>query len=409
MSALSAVTYVDGQTDEALASININHNLSFNVYYLENDMFEDNPVPINFNFLMSFTDYILINDSLMVTVSEPMEIRYDFNVVKRLAITSLDASSIAGEAIVFEQSAILAQGSGQDYSTFVQISSHLGLENAEDGIAVFPREHINQYMHFVEYHLQQMIREDVMALGGRNFGAELHVDFVYNIHLPSINHRESSVRSISIPLSGEVYDLAASGDTFIERIITLPRQDYVSGHEEAPPVLVYVAGVLAGLAGLTWSVLMFIKALGEKAEGKAEYEREQIIKKYSDNIIVAHNPVDFSDKTVVVLKEFKEMLKLSMWFNRPIIYCKGLRGVDFVIVDEAFVYVHNIGLKVKREQGKQNAVPIDLHAKRPKTEKPVDDLAKKLGNPPKTKGNKQYSPKRKRNEGEHIVNLQRRT
>jgi len=255
------------------------------------------------------------------------------------------------------------------------------------------------------------------------------------LQFPGINHRESSARSISIPLSSEVFSLAASGEAFSERTVTLPRSyasnSYEAGEGQDLPITVYIAGILVGLAGLVWSIMMFAKSFGEKTVGKAEYEKEQIIKKYSDNIVVAHNPIDFSDKTAVVLKDFKEMLKLSMLFNRPIIYCKGLQSVDFVLVDDALAYVYNVGLdqpKTKkvvkssadvakmRSKGRVEAeskVPVSspspvIEAKKPEKPPETDNnKVVKFENPQNVQEDKAYTPKRVRSEGSRTAHLQR--
>ena len=340
MLAQIAINHFNADSDEDFATVVTHHDLSFQVHYVNNNMFEENPIPQNFNFLMSFTDYILVNDRFNISVGQATNIYYDFTVYKRLVVTSPDSGD---NLIVFEQSSILDEGNGQSHGTHVQISSTGDFLDENNGFAVSPRDYIFWYRQFTEYHQQQMNRENVSGLStGRNLSAELRIDFLYNIHLPEFNHRESSTRGFVIPLGEEIYNLTASGSPTNESRLSL------ANNASAPPVFAFVSGVLICLAALVWSFIMFIK--DDKNEGI--YQKSQIIKKYSDNLVIANSSIDLSNSTIVTVRDFKEMLKLSAWLNKPIIYCIETSDADFVLAAEDFTYIYNISPK-------QQILPIE--------------------------------------------------
>jgi len=346
MLAQVALNHFNEEVTEEFAIVSTHHDLNFEVHYMRNSMFEENPIPQNFNFLMSFTDYILVNDSFRVSVSQPTNIYYDFAATKRLVVVSSDAGD---NVIVFEQSTILDEGSGQSHGTRVQISG-MGTLYEDASFALSPRDYIFWYRQFAEYHQQQMIREDIMGLGGgRSLSAELRIDFSYNIHMPEINHRESSSRGFVIPLDSEVYNLVASGTPSNENRVLLSRTEATPA-ANAPPVFVFVAGVLICLAALVWSVVMFIK---DDDEGESQIM--QILKKYSDNLVMTDSAIDFSNSNTVEVKDFKEMLKLSAWLTKPIIYCAESLDVDFMLAAEDFTYVYSVASKGEKTPAKKMA------------------------------------------------------
>jgi len=74
----------------------------------------------------------------------------------------------------------------------------------------------------------------------------------------------------------------------------------------------------------------------------AESQKSQIMKKYNDNLVVTNTAVDLSGLTTIEVGDFKEMLKLSTWLNKPIIYCTNSPDADFVIAADGFAYTHSI-------------------------------------------------------------------
>ena len=344
MLAQVAINQLNNEVIEEFAAINTHHDLKFQVHYVQNNMFEENPIPQDFNFLMSFTDYILVTDSFNISISKPTNIYYDFLATKRLVVTSPDAGY---NVVVFEQSTILDESSGQSHGTNIQISGAGGFLDESTGFSISPRDYIFWYRQFTEYHQRQMIREDVMGLGGgRNLSAELRVDFSYNIHLPEINHRESSTRGFNIPLGNEIYNLTASGNPSNESRVLLSQADISPAN--APPIFVFVVGVLICLAALIWSFMMFMKEEDQKVQ------KTQIPKKYSDNLIITNSPVDISSSIIVTVKDFKEMLKLSTWLSKPIIYYPDSTDADFILPSDGFTYVFSIATIAEVEPETEN-------------------------------------------------------
>ena len=306
------------QAIEETATVNTNHVVAFNVFYVENNLFEENPVPQTLDFLMSFTNYIQIQDYFNVSVDVPTAVNYDFEVIKRFKLTYPHAQR--GELVVFKQEEILAYGSGRN-------------ESSSNNIIISPRDYINLYRDIREYHLQQIIREDVTGLGDRNLNASLYVEFSYVTHLPSINERVFSSRSINIPLSNEVYNLEVDGSDFTTNTFTIFAGS-TSVATERWPLWVYVLGALGSLAVFGWAVAGLIN-------GPNNDKREQIIGKYEDNIVMVYKPLNLSNYEILEVKDFKEMLKLSTWYNRPILFCAE-SGDNFVFIAEDFAFIYNV-------------------------------------------------------------------
>jgi len=323
-----AINHVNGSSNSATATIN--HDLNFNVHYINNNMFDENPIPSNFNFLMSFTDHILINDRFGLSINQASNIYYDFTTYKRLVVTAADSG-----LTVFEQSTVLDEGSGHDYGTHIQISNTGNFLDENAGFAISPTNYFSWYEQFTNYHQHQMIIGNPADLGeDRKFYAEIHIDFLYNIFLPEFNHRESSTRGIIIPLSNEVYNITTSGEP--SREINVSQSGNESILSGITSVVVFAIGSLTCLSALIWSFVMFIK----NDDGNGKLKKKQIIKKHSANLIAIDRPVDLSNKSTATVKDFREMVKLSTWLNKPIIYTDA-RDTDFVLVTEDLTYIYN--------------------------------------------------------------------
>lgn len=163
-------------------------HLDFRVFYLDNDIFSDNPIPQNLDFLMSYTDYIEIDSGFTANFSEETAIYYSYLAEKRLVFRHTGTADANLNRIVYEEIFTLSEASGEVTANRLYFEAE---NNGEPGgsYTIFPKEHVVTYLEFIEDQARQMETANMIAQGFRGFSAELWVDFTYTIYAPGFEMR----------------------------------------------------------------------------------------------------------------------------------------------------------------------------------------------------------------------------
>ena len=298
-------------------------HLDFRVFYLDNIIFSENPIPRNLDFLMSYTDYIEIENGFTANFSEEMIIQYSYRAEKRMVIRQMGADA---HRIVFEEVYLMSEASGETTADRL----HFG----GDIYTIFPKEHIGLYFEFVEDQARQMAEENVIAQGVRGFTADLLIDFTYTIGSPEFGLNEQITRGYRLPLTTEVYTLYTTGMTNFEWQETLTARNEIT----LPVAVIFVAVFILSL----YQLLRTIKKLMADPN-KYRQEVNDILRKYAYEIVVYEEPAELARYPLRTVQEFDELLKLAVNLNKHIMCYKNDTYAEFVtIVDEyACVYVIN--------------------------------------------------------------------
>jgi len=359
--------------EDTVSDVSGRVDVGFRVFYLENDVFADNPIPPNLNFLMSFTDYIEVDNRFFVYLSDEVEIHYSYSAVKRMNIRHVESHDADRNPIVFELVTPLSKRYGQVVSNSVSLPGNNGSSssnNASSGsnnsgnansnannnangningamwsYAIDPKYYIDIYFDFIAAQLRQMAAENVVALGQRGFSAELFIDFTYNIAVPEWDFSESITRGYRFQLSTEVYSLAVTGMPTFEASVVLGEQS----RQLTLPVIIIIAGALAmGVYGLLSGIRLLQAHPDEKVQ-----EAQTILRKYANEIVVSQTPLSLSSYSPVDVADFDSLLRLAINLNKHIMGYHDDEQAAFAVIVDGYVYryVINYGSGIARAGG----------------------------------------------------------
>ena len=314
-------------------------HLDFRVFYLENRIFDENPMPRHLEFLMSYTDFIEVDSSFTASFSEEMDIFYSYRTEKRFVIRNMGTADL--HRLVFEEVFLLSETSGQ--VTASQII--FGIEN--DGrpggrYIIFPKEHIDLYFDFVEDQAQQMETEGVIAQGLRGFTAELLIDFTYTIRVPEFELNETITHGYRLPLTTEIYSLLVTGTPNFEWQTNIAIQE---ANITVPMVILFVIAFSLSLFGLLYNIK---NLMADPNELKREVDT--ILKKYTHEIVIYDKPASFTSHIQRNVYDFSDLLKLAINLNKHIMCYRDETHTEFVVIVGEFACIYAINYNEPDEE-----------------------------------------------------------
>ncbi|MCL2572341.1 MAG: DUF5305 domain-containing protein [Defluviitaleaceae bacterium] len=304
--------------------------LDFRVFYLENDIFDENPIPQNLHFLMSFTDYIEVDAGFSAWFDDEFQIYYEYTATEHLVIRYMATGDANMNPVVFEDKRELSNLSGSTHARYINSA---GASNGLGGsYTINPRPHIDTYLHFVHEQSQQMHAENLIARGVRGFSAELFLDFTFTITVPELDFRQTLSHGYRLSLSTEVYSFIITGHpTFIETIpLTVINLPFTMSFF----MVVFLVAIF------TLSVYCFY--LGVKQLRADTNERKQktldILKKYANEIIIRDIPLNLIKYEIYKVNAFEELLKLAINLNKHIMCHHNDKQAEFAVIVEGYAY-----------------------------------------------------------------------
>jgi len=364
-----AVLYLlEHSDDDVVVWLSGEHSLDFQVFYFEDTHFGKNPNPIcqSQDFLMSHTDYIEIYSSFTIDVSERMDLYYSYSAQARLVIRNIATTDGSSGNIVFQEVFPLNDLTGQIAAD--QLSTRVIMDNgsliniyqfrfnaqdsdyAPDGMfRIYPAEFIEKYIEFIESHSQQLEYQsqqlgigNVIAQGLRGFSAELVVDFKFGIRSGSAGMGLNQVATYGyhFPLTTEVFNLATAGTPNIEweRIVIAN-----SGGATLPIIVIFVIIFAASVFGVIYNLRQFTANTNLH-----QREADEILKKYSNEIVVYDKPVNLTQYESIPVQEFGELLKLAVNLNKHIMCYRDDLHTSFVVIVDNFACLYTIDYNCDR-------------------------------------------------------------
>jgi len=317
--------------EESIITASGRQNLGFSVFYLDNTFFGENPISRDFDFLMSFTDYIVINNGFTASFSHETDIFYSYSSEKRFIIQPVGIAD--SNRFVYQTIFPMSDFSGQI------IANRINFEAENDGnpggvYTISPNEYIMLFYDFVENQTRQMESENVVAQGLRSFSAELHINFTYTIRIPEFGLNETITRGYRLPLTSEVFTLTATGTSNFEW------QHSVSDRDVEITMLMIIF-LVTGLAISLFGLLYCIKKLSTDPNVYRR-EKDEILKKYSNEVVVYNKPINLSRYEPMVVNEFSELLKLTINLNKHIMCYVDEEHAAFVVIIDEFACIYRI-------------------------------------------------------------------
>jgi len=350
--------------EDYIVSVNGRHTLGFNVFYFEDTIFGEspNPIPRDQGFLMSYTNYIEIDNSFLIELSRSANVDFIYRAETRLVIRHMGTADANLNRIVFQETfPLLEEVQGHIYA--YQLNSrrvndsgtqrnvywyNFRIQNGDDApdgrFRIYPIYYIRKYLEFIYDQRRQLVQQGemlggdtVIAQGLRGFSAELFIDFTFSIRNTDIlydtgiidmglNH-QSATHGYRLSLTTEVYSFVITGTPNFEwqtnlitrRVeITLPIA-----------VLFFVLFLLS-----LFVALYNVKKLTANPNKKCQ-DVIDILRKYHQEIVIYDKPAETKNYHLRNVYEFSELLKLAINLNKHIMCYKDESHAQFVtIVDE---------------------------------------------------------------------------
>ena len=319
------------QDDAVILEASGRTDIDFRVFYIENESFPNNPIPENLNFLMSFTDFIEMDSGLFARFSEEVKINYSYVATKRLVVR-YRGSLISGEVnpIVFELLYPLSDISdsliGQELS--LPISTYI----------IFPEQYVETYLNFVS---EQRRKINNTNRNPANFFAELSIEFIYDINIPTWGINEHIIRGYHLPLSTEVYSISSFGNSTFNQSLDLSTQS--PRQTTLPMIMIFV---------VTFTISIYFLFTGIKNLKKEPnlFHREvlEISKRYSNEIVDSNMSLlslfssEQSQYILMRISKFESLLNLAINSNEHIMSYQDDNRAEFVVVKGEFAYYYEI-------------------------------------------------------------------
>jgi hypothetical protein len=317
---------------EPAATASGRHNLSFDVFYIENDIWESNPIPHEFSFLMSFTDYVEVTSGFLVNISEEVDIQYEFEAVKHFIVRHSAAGFDASGAVLFQEYERIAHSQGSRRARAINFNAR----DADSPGGVFhiaPHEYLQQFADFENYHSQRG-----SGSGFRGLLGEVALKFTYTISIPELGIDQSATMGYSFPLNSEV---------FVPSIVGTPSFEWESPPVHTPPTpLIAFIGFVA-IFVLSVSGLLYGVKLLTQDDNKNIQLAKDIFRKYSSEIVIYDEPIDMRLHIPKEVSDFGELLKTAVNLNKHIMCYKTRERVEFVTIVDNYAIHYMIDFTVK--------------------------------------------------------------
>ena len=311
---------------------------SFAVYYVENTLFPENPVPARFHFIRQLTDYIELSSGFNATFTESMNVTYSYTARTRFVVNYTGS----GNPMIFEEVIILSEYEGHAFTSSLFFLPHM--EDSPGGVYRIDLEVFEiKFDEFVEYTLmlQGVDTEEEGIHVVRAFAATLEVDFTYNIRVPHHGLNETVTNSFSFAIGASVFSLAPTGPAgFTASVLVEPEQMVLS----LPAIMFFVVLFVLGGLGIYFGYQNL-----DYDENEAKRKANDILKKYSTEIVVSKAALDISGLKLVMLEDFEDILKLAINLSKHVNCFKDYSKAEFVTVVDEYAYCHRIDFGVRTD------------------------------------------------------------
>lgn len=305
------------------------------VFYPANDFFSENPIPDHLHFLMSFTDYLEVDNSFNLHLDKEVEIFYSYDAVENLVIRYMGVKDGVSNPVVFESSMPLSTMSGSVFSDTV-VFPITGGSSPGGTYVVSPKDYTDFYLEFVETQRHLMAEENVIAEGLRGFSAELLVYFTYTVTIPELNFTETVMEGYRLSLSTEVFTMALMGNSgsSFNGAVTL----------NVPPPPVTLPRIIIFIGAAALSAFGLIKGLrGLFADPDKNRQKVlTILRKYSNEIIVSDVAPDLSQYQLLQVDDFRDLLRLAINLNKHIMCYHNYLMAEFTVLVEGKAYHYRV-------------------------------------------------------------------
>ena len=340
-----AISLRPATQEENNVSANGRHDLDFRVFYFQNDIFDENPIPRNLNFLMSYTDYIEVESTFSASFSEEVYITYSYSSYKRFVIRHGAGSDANLNPIVFEKVIDLSSIEGSLTGNQINFEA----DETRGLYTITPLDHIYTYFEFVADVNRQIAAQGIFPQGPRGFSAELFIEFTYVVSAPQIGFSQTSNRGYRVALTNEIYSAVITGGNQNFQWQTNLTID--EGGINTPLIVLLCIIIILSTSGILYS----LKLLNFDDSNTSKSEANIILSKYSKEIVIYTSKAE--DVKLMYVTDFKDLLKLAIAKDTLICCYKDDTLVQFYIIVDGFASVYEINVEntneTKREEKRE--------------------------------------------------------
>jgi len=324
---VAALMSTDGTID-----VTAQNDVGFTVNYLDNDFFGPGPADHDLHYLMSFTDFVEVNNAFSVDISQETPMQYHYSVDETLIIRHQASGDRTTDPIVYRESTLIDEKTGE--LNWATVSFGSGPEDVPGGAyRIDPKHHIESYKAFEAADAATMATEDVRSVRAIDFSAELLINFNYELHFPEMDGYETVVVSLLIPLSDEVFSPEIQGD--ISKDISLIR--YTMGRPGTAAISITIIAAIGLIFGLCFGIYRYRQ---EKCEKRRE--AGTIFRKYSDEIVFSKEAADIKAYVQTPVNNFNDLLKLAINSGKHILCHQDDTGAWFVVIADGSAYTYDL-------------------------------------------------------------------
>jgi hypothetical protein len=289
--------------------------------YRKSSFFGATPDTTNTAFLTDLTDTIEAQFQYNFKASEATDLRYSYQASSKIhSLYGSDKSTANGQATVWsKQFTLLPPVQKVQHSAYLTINPTISIP-------------------FANYYKQM---EQFRNAYSAPLSSELVVTYV--VHLTGNVHgtplKEDKTSTITIPLDQQIYKISSQYDKTTQHSLALGKtkslKDIIAKAELPLAVVVLLLGLVSTAYGLRKQLI------------KSPYQRKlEKIYRYHDGIIIrAKQPPDLSNKNIVDITSFEDMLNLEEELKTPIIASKvNDYTTHFFISRDDIVYVFTLGV-----------------------------------------------------------------
>ena len=335
VAAVAQYMFASSKPADALR-VSAKNDVSYSVCYLDNKTFGSGARPMGQNYLISYTDYIEMNNEITADFSHRVNVSYQYFATTTLMIKHQKSSDQNANPVVFEKRYLLFEANGSIIGDHIALYSTDTANNPGGVYRINPNTYISIVKNFVSEQREKMQKEGVTST--LKLSADLLVEYSCHLTVDENEIDETLTRGVSIPLLDEVFMPADTGNPSLELS--------VAAQASGMPGPLYSVLLVLWLAALIFGICYSIRQLSLETD-RVRHEVAVIFKKYSDEIVISAVPIDLSEyKTIPVLR-FQELSKLAVNASTCILCFQNEEKANFCAISDQFAYTYNLRYDIK--------------------------------------------------------------
>ncbi|MDR0930890.1 MAG: DUF5305 domain-containing protein [Clostridiales bacterium] len=330
--AFSYMFLFNTQSVKGTATQTVGHN----VVYKPNTSFTQNKIQDNIkgSYLLSYTDYIQVNDSLNLNLDKAMDVTYSYNAYQNLIINYDSGNSTTPTQVlnvVYPLKTVTQTANGKDFS----FKPNHGAEPG-GSYSIDPYQFIKTYNSFLQEESKMIKNRNLIFSRSPSFSAQLVLTFEYTFVNAKNNLNKTLSRTVTIPLTNEVYSVTYSGAP------TIALDEGAKTSRSLPLGATFLMCII--IASATCVIIVGVKSLkrkgGKSTKKENKYNEDKMIERhYGRNIVKLQSMPDARKVIQVKVTSFDELLKIAISGDKAInSYFSDDGTIIYLVFSDGFMY-----------------------------------------------------------------------